>query len=119
MRKQILIADDQAAIRQAVKLVLSSTLNINDYREAANGREAVEIAEQTRPDLIILDIGMPQMDGITAAQHLKKSMPEVPIILFTMYDVGPDRARQLGVDAVVSKAGVTALSKQVQSLLSR
>jgi len=119
MRTQILIADDQTAIRQAVKLVLRSTLNINDYREAANGREAVEIAEQTRPDLIILDIGMPQMDGITAAQHLKKSMPEVPIILFTMYDVGPDRARQLGVDAVVSKAGVTALSKQVHSLLSR
>jgi len=119
MRKQILIADDQAAIRQAVKLVLSSTLDISDYREATNGREAVEIAEQTRPDLIILDIGMPQMDGITAAQHLKKSMPGVPIILFTMYDVGSDRARQLGVDAVVSKAGATALSKQVHSLLSR
>jgi CheY-like chemotaxis protein len=58
------------------------------------------------------------MDGITAAQKLKKSMPQVPIILFTIYDVGPDQARQLGVDAVVSKAGVAALSKEVRSLLS-
>jgi len=56
---------------------------------------------------------MPQMDGITAAQHLKKSMPDVPIILFTMHDLGPDRATQLGVDAVVSKVGGSALSKQV------
>src|SRR5262245_55887961 len=98
MQKHILIADDHTGIRQAVKLVLSSTLDINHYHEATNGREAVEIANQTKPDLIILDIGMPQMDGITAAQHLKKSMPEVPIILFTIDDVGPDRAKQLGVD---------------------
>jgi len=119
MQKQILIADDHTAIRQAVKLILSSTLDINDYYEAANGREAVEIAEQTRPDLVILDIAMPEMDGITAARHLKKSMPEVPIILFTMYDLGPDRATQLGVDGVVSKVGVSALSKQVHTLLSR
>ena len=119
MQKHILIADDHTAIRKAVKLVLSTTLDINEYDEAANGREAVEIAEQTRPDLIILDIAMPQMDGITAAKHLKKSMPEVPIILFTIYDIGADRAKQLGVDAVVLKAGAAALSREVHSLLSR
>ena len=119
MRKQVLIADDYTPVRQAIKLVLSSTLNIEDYREAANGREAVEIAEQTKPDLIILDIGMPDMDGVTVAQHLKKSMPEVPIILFTMYDVAPNRARELGVDAVVSKEELAALRTQVQSLLFR
>jgi len=120
MQKQILIADDHTAIRQAVKQVLSAMLNINDYQEAANGLEAVEVAEQTKPDLIILDIAMPKMDGITAAQHLKKSMPEVPIILFTMYDLGPERAKQLGVDAVISKPeGLDKLSKEAYSLLSR
>jgi DNA-binding NarL/FixJ family response regulator len=119
MHKHILIADDHTAIRQAVKLVLSTTLNINDYDEAANGREAVEIAERTKPDLIILDVGMPHMDGITAAEHLKQSMPQVPIILFTMYDFGPDHAKQLGVDSVVSKPdGFDKLSKEVRSLLS-
>ena len=71
MQKHILIADDHAAVRLAVKQVLSASLNINDYHEAANGLEAVEVAEQTKPDLIILDIAMPKMDGITAAQHLK------------------------------------------------
>jgi CheY-like chemotaxis protein len=118
MQKHVLIADDHRAIRQAVKFVLRQTLDINDYHEATDGCEAVELAERTKPDLIILDLGMPHMDGITAAQKLKKSMPQVPIILFTIYDVGPDQARQLGVDAVVSKAGVAALSKEVRSLLS-
>src|SRR5262249_49155529 len=114
MQKHILIADDHTAIRQAVKLVLRSTLDINHYHEGTNGRGAIEIANETKPDLIILDIGMPLMDGITAAQHLRKSMPDVPIILFTIYDVGPDRAKQLGVDAVVSKAGGAALSREVR-----
>jgi len=120
MQKHILIADDHTAIRLAVKQVLSAKLNINDYQEAANGLEAVEVAEQTKPDLIILDIAMPKMDGITAAQHLKKSMPEVPIILFTMYDLGPQRAKQLGVDAVVAKPeGLHKLSEEAYLLLSR
>src|SRR5215813_3977868 len=103
MQKHILIADDHTATRLALKQALSATLNINDYHEAASGLEAVEVAEQTKPDLIILDSTMPKMDGITAAQHLKKSMPEIPIILFTMYDLGPKRAKQFGVDALVAK----------------
>jgi CheY-like chemotaxis protein len=60
------------------------------------------------------------MDGITAAQHLKKSMPEIPIILFTMYGLSPERAQELGADAVVSKPeGLDKLSKEVHLLLSR
>lgn len=119
MQKHILIADDHTAIRQAVEQVLNATLNINDYHEAANGLEAIEVAEQTKPDLIILDIAMPKMDGITAAQHLKESMPEVPIILFTMYDLGPERAKQLGVDAVVAKPeDLHKLSEEAYLLLA-
>ena len=120
MRKQILIADDHTGIRRLVKYVLSETLDISDYQEAANGRETIERAEQTRPDLIILDIAMPEMDGITAAKHLKKSMPGIPIILFTMYDLGQGSADSLGVDAVVSKPdGFTKLAEEVNTLLLR
>lgn len=120
MEKHILIADDNTIIREVVKDVLSATLDINDCQEAANGREAIERAEQSRPDLIILDFAMPVMDGVTAAKRLKQSMPGTPIILFTMYDLGPDRAKDFGVDAVVSKPeGLAKLSNEVHALLSR
>jgi len=119
MQKHILIADDNTIARDIVKTALAATLDINDYQEAANGREAVECAEQTRPDLIILDVGMPEMDGVTAAHRLKESMPEIPIILLSIYDLGRDSAKNFGVDAVVSKQeGWGKLSSEVESLLS-
>ena len=65
--------------------------------------EAIEIAENSKPDLIILDVVMPEMDGITAAQHLKKSLPEIPIILFTMHGLSQAERKELGVDAVMAK----------------
>ena len=120
MQKHILIADDHTITRQIVKEALSTALDIDDYQEAANGREAIERAEESKPDLIILDVSMPEMDGITAARHLKRCLPEVPIILFTMHDLGRDGARTFGVDAVVSKPdGLAKLSDEVQSLLHR
>ena len=119
MQKHILIADDNTIARDIVKTALAATLDINDCQEATNGREAIERAEKTRPDLIILDVGMPEMDGITAAHRLKESMPEIPIILLSIYDLGRDSAKNFGVDAVVSKPeGLSKLSNEVQSLLS-
>lgn len=119
MQKKILIADDNAVIREVVRNVLTAALDIKDCQEAANGREAIERAEHTKPDLIILDVAMPEMDGITAAKRLKRSLPQTPIILFTMHDLGQDSAKQFGVDAVVSKPeGLGRLSHEVQSLLA-
>jgi CheY-like chemotaxis protein len=119
MQKHILIADDNMIVRDIVKTALAAVLDIDDCQEAANGREAIERAEQARPDLIILDVGMPEMDGVTAAHRLKESMPEIPIILLTVYVAGQDTARKFGVDAVVSKQeGWGKLSNEVESLLS-
>lgn len=119
MQKHILIADDNTIIRKVVIDALSASLDIDECQEASNGCEAIERAEQSRPDLIILDIAMPVMDGITAAKHLKRSLPETPIILFTMYDLGQNRARELGVDAIVPKPeGLGKLTHQVESLLA-
>jgi len=118
MQKHILIADDNTIARDIVKTALAATLDINDCQEATNGREAIERAEKTRPDLIILDVGMPEMDGITAAHRLKESMPEIPIILLSIYDLGQNSAKKFGVEAVVSKQeGWGRLSNEVQSLL--
>ena len=119
MEKRVLIADDHRPIRHVVKQTLVATLGIAECEEATNGREAVERAERSKPDLIILDFNMPEMDGVTAAKHLKSSMPHTPIILFTMYELSKGNAQNLGVDAIVSKTeGLASLTHQVELLLS-
>ena len=119
MEKRIRIADHYGPMRHVIKETLLATLPTISFEEAANGREALERAEQSKPDLIILDIQMPEIDGIAAAKHLKESMPETPIILLTMWDVGRNRAREFGVDAIVAKEdGLDKLTRAAESLLA-
>lgn len=105
MVKSVLIADDQKIIRNMLCLMFSSQNDFEVCGEAENGQEAVEMAEILRPDLIILDLSMPLMNGIEAACALKKTMPMTPIIVFSGYsDVFSEReARKSGVAALVSK----------------
>jgi DNA-binding NarL/FixJ family response regulator len=74
--------------------------------EAENGREAIEKAQELHPDLIVLDLSMPVMNGTDAAKVLKRLMPGVPLIIFSWYsDVfSPEEARSAGVSALVSKS---------------
>src|SRR5579862_5350200 len=87
--------------------------------EASNGEEAIALALQHRPDLIILDMSMPIMDGTAAARELKRIMPEIPIILFTQYgDLGKYlHGASLPVDRVVSKSDMEELMRHVRSLI--
>jgi DNA-binding NarL/FixJ family response regulator len=93
--KQILIADDSDTVRRILKMFLETRKDLMVCGEAANGFEAVEKAKILRPDLVLLDLAMPEMNGAEAASVLKKSMPDVPIIVFTMFsdresaDAGP------------------------------
>jgi len=118
MPKHILIADDNPTVRQVIKKRLFKTVDVEQCREAANGREAIELAAKSKPDLVILDVSMPDMDGVTAAKLLKESLPGTPIILFTMYKLD-DSAAKLGVDAVVSKLSLGKLTDEVLALLFR
>ena len=106
MVKSILIAEDHAATRQALCSLFASQEDFEVCGDAENGQEAVEIAQVLRPDLIVLDLSMPVMDGIAAARALKQLMPEMPIIVFSEYcDVLSEReARSEGISALVSKA---------------
>ena len=122
MPNQILIADDSSSVRRILKEFLQLRRNINVCGEAANGFEAVEKAQKLRPDLILLDLAMPEMNGAEAASVLKKMMPKVPIIVFTMYseNIGKSLAAALGVDLVLSKPdGMRALADAIDALLSR
>ena len=105
MVKSVLIADDQKTIRQALCSLFSSQEDFDVCGDAENGLEAIEMAQVLHPDLILLDLSMPVMNGIEAACALKRLMPMVPIIVFSEYgDVFSEReARATGISACVSK----------------
>jgi DNA-binding NarL/FixJ family response regulator len=106
--KNILIVDDSQSARTAVRIAIESFTNFHVCGEAAHGVEAVTIAPELNPDLVIMDLAMPQMNGVKAASLLKKRNPAVHIILFTIYadEVnGPSLAAAFGVTIVLPKVG--------------
>jgi two-component system, chemotaxis family, chemotaxis protein CheY len=118
--KQILIADDGTTVRQVIRTFLESRTGLKVCGEAVDGVDAIEKAKELKPDLILLDLAMPRMSGAEAATVLRSLMPEVPIVIFTMYDesVGRSLMTTLGVNAVLSKPdGLGNLATCVESLL--
>lgn len=82
----ILIADDEAPARSRLRDLLAEIDNVSVIAEAKNGREALALANELQPDIVLLDIRMPEMDGIEAAQHLQK-LPKPPAVIFaTAFD---------------------------------
>jgi DNA-binding NarL/FixJ family response regulator len=87
-------------------LTLASRLTLEACEEAANGQEAVEKAQESRPDLIILDITMPVMNGLEAARQIRKFSPDTPILILTMHKSKQlmEEAQKIGVRGYVVKA---------------
>jgi DNA-binding NarL/FixJ family response regulator len=122
MAKRIFIVDDSSIVRNIIKTFLAGQGDLEVCGEAFDGLDAVERASAFKPDVILLDLAMPRMNGADAACALKKLMPDVPIILFTMYSesIGSSVTAALGVDAVLSKPeGMTALVNAVDAVLAR
>jgi DNA-binding NarL/FixJ family response regulator len=120
MPKSVLVVDDNASIRQALCRVFTSEAEFDLCGEAENGREAIEKAQALHPDLIVMDLSMPVMNGIDAARTLKTLMPMVPVIIFSEYtDVFSEQeARSAGISALVSKSEhVSVLIERVRALL--
>ncbi len=117
-RKRILIVDDQAPLLK----VLRTSLEHHGFTvcgEAENGIDAIGRAVATRPDLVILDVAMPGLNGIEVASILQSLLPNVPIILHTIYAdrVGKSLKAMVGIKAVVAKSeGVGKLIDRVRSL---
>ncbi|WP_424962155.1 response regulator [Ekhidna sp.] len=81
----ILIADDHQIVIDGLKLVLSSREDFNVIGQASNGLEVLEFLSQNRADVVVLDINMPEMDGIKCAKKIKSLYPDIKIIILTMY----------------------------------
>jgi chemotaxis response regulator CheB len=83
--KRVLIVDDNVYVRDLVHTFLKDAPEIEICGEAVNGVEAIEKAKQLKADVVLLDLSMPSMNGVEAASILKKTIPGVSVIMFTMY----------------------------------
>jgi DNA-binding NarL/FixJ family response regulator len=85
MPVKILIADDHAVLREGLRMILEAMSDMNVVGEAINGRDAIEKAEQLKPDVIVMDIAMPEMNGIEATRIICKRLPSVMVIILSAY----------------------------------
>jgi CheY-like chemotaxis protein len=117
--KNVLIADDSASMRRSVRFLLERRHSELLVSEAVDGVDAIEKAEETKPDLILLDLAMPRLNGAEAASVLKSTLPETPIILFTMYtDLQADSfSGFIGVDFISKVDGLPKLLERIDALL--
>ncbi len=120
VRKRILIVDDHAAVRLALTHVVESVPEFEVCGEAENGRTGIETALRLKPDLIVLDLSMPVMNGLDAARELRDLMPAVPILMYTSFISSNLQAEALaaGVSKVASKPSPPeALVEDLRTLL--
>lgn len=102
----VIVVDDQAIVRAGLATLLEGTRWIRVIGEAANGRELLTMLQTVRPDAVLTDLGMPDVDGFAVARLVRDLYPGVPVIAVSMHDSAPSvrRAFQHGATAFVSKA---------------
>ena len=117
---RVLVADDNTLIRKEIRIIIESDEELEVCAEAANGLEAVKKAEESCPDVAVIDFQMPVMDGLKATRRIKRLMPFLPILLFTVYS-SPQlewESKRAGADAILLKVeGGTRLPKIIHSLV--
>ena len=106
MANTVLIVDDNRYIRHALCEMFTREADFDVCGEAENGKNAIEKAQDLHPDLIVLDLSMPVMNGLDAARVLKRLMPTVPLIMFSDYSdaFSKKEASSVGISALVSKS---------------
>ncbi len=82
---KILVADDHTIVRQGLARLLEDQADIRIVGQATNGRKAVDLAKELKPDIVIMDIAMPRMNGIEAAKRIRKHLPKTKILILSMY----------------------------------
>jgi DNA-binding NarL/FixJ family response regulator len=81
----VLLADDHTLIRAGLRMVVEAQSDLSVVGEASNGREAVGMAEALKPDVVVMDIGMPSLNGIEAAREIRKTLPDTQIVMLSMH----------------------------------
>ncbi len=100
---RVLIADDRLSSRNGLRALLATQLEIEIVGEAADGREAVHLVEQCQPDVVLMDLRMPVIDGLEATRMIKGRWPQVKVIALTMYSSHQSEALAAGADVFLVK----------------
>jgi|GEM_PF-447613 len=119
---RILIADDHAAMRRAIRSLLETRAHWHVCGEAGDGREAVEMAIRLQPDVVLLDVTMPKLNGFEAARRIRQEVPAAYVLVLTLHesDVLAEEARRAGADGVVFKSDAhRSLIRAIDDLLAR
>ena len=118
---KILVVDDHEAVRRGVCAVVQTLPDVDVCGEAANGLEAIDKARELRPDLVILDVSMPVVDGFKAARLIKEILPETSILLLSMHDGSKLRnvAMSVGASGFVCKDQGVAMLRQAVQVMSQ
>ncbi len=106
-RIRVLIADDRLWARAGLRALLSTRAEVEVVGEANNGREALGLAEEQRPDVVLLDAQMPVMDGLETTRLIKARWPETRVIVLTMHAAYRSQALAEGADRFLVKGGPT------------
>jgi DNA-binding NarL/FixJ family response regulator len=93
MKSKILIADDHAIVRDGLQALLEAQSNYRVVATAGNGREAVRLSRELKPDLVIMDISMPELNGIEATEQIRQTHPEIRVLMLSMHS-GPEHIFQ-------------------------
>ena len=119
MPKYVLIVDDSAVLRKTLREFLEQQDGWEVCGEAANGREGIEKAQQLKPDVIVLDLSMPVMNGLEAARELTRLLPSVPLLMWTSFETTHLKriVLSVGVRTIVSKPDLEGLFSSIQALI--
>lgn len=133
---KIIIVDDQVLLRKSMGIILGAESDLKVVGEAGNGLEAIEMCEKLKPDLVLMDIEMPEMDGVKATEIIKGRFPKVKVIILTTFE-NPDNvmgAFVVGADGYIVKNigqkelikaiacvadGLTVLHESVKNIIIR
>jgi DNA-binding NarL/FixJ family response regulator len=105
----VIVADDQVSTRRALKALFAFEPRIVIVGEAGNGKEAVRLVREKQPDLVLMDVHMPILDGLEATRKIKSTWPDVKVVVYTMFPSFQELAYQVGADYFLIKgsSGVT------------
>lgn len=109
---RVLLADDHQVVREGLRALLRAASGIDVVGEAGDGLQAVELAERLRPDVVVMDIGLPHLNGVEAAARVRRGSPRTQVVMLSMHDDAPtvERALQAGARGYVLKGrGVESL----------
>lgn len=118
---RLLLAEDHLVVREGLRALLSSEPEFDVVAEATDGFEAVRLAQEHEPQVVIMDVGLPGLSGVDAAKRIKRELPLVKIVMLSMHDDGPtvQRASKAGATGYVLKGdGIGTIKQAVRTVVA-